>query len=129
MLKNKEKRTIPYIIMIVVYAFMLFFFIKFYISTLVLRFLIGLIIGLTSLTIINSYYKSSLHGFAMGSLLAFFIRLYFIEPGMIFYPLIIVITISGLIGSSRLALEAHTKGELIAGYSIGITTVITALLV
>ena len=119
MMKDKENRTIPYLIMIVVYAFMLFFFIKFYISALVLRFLIALIIGLICLSIINIYYKSSLHTFAMGTLLAFFIRIYFLQSGMFFYPLIIMLILAGIIGSARLALEAHTKGELLAGYGIG----------
>ena len=118
MMKDKENRTIPYLIMIVVYAFMLFFFIKFYISALVLRFLIALIIGLICLSIINIYYKSSLHTFAMGTLLAFFIRIYFLQSGMFFYPLIIMLILAGIIGSARLALEAHTKGELLAGYGI-----------
>lgn len=129
MMKDKENRTIPYLIMIVVYAFLLFFFIKFYISALVLRFLIALIIGLICLSIINIYYKSSLHTFAMGTLLAFFIRIYFLQSGMFFYPLIIMLILAGIIGSARLALEAHTKGELLAGYGIGSVVVLVVLFV
>ena len=125
MLKNKENRTIPYFIMIIVYAFMLFFFIKFYISALVLRLLLSLIIGLICLTIINIFHKSSLHTFAMGTLLAFFIRIYFIQPGMFFYPLMIMLLLAGIIGSARLALGAHTKSELFTGYGIG--TVVTLI--
>lgn len=129
MMKDKENRTIPYLIMIVVYAFLLFFFIKFYISALVLRFLIALIIGLICLSIINIYYKSSLHTFAMGTILAFFIRIYFLQSGMFFYPLIIMLILAGIIGSARLALEAHTKGELLAGYGIGSVVVLVVLFV
>jgi len=128
MMKDKENRTIPYVIMIVVYAFMLFFFIKFYISALVLRFLIGLILGLLCLTILNVYYKSSLHTFAMGTLFAFFIRIYFLEPTLIYYSLLIVILLAGLIGSARLILDAHTKGELVAGFSIGTGVTLIVLL-
>ena len=119
MLKDKENRTIPYVIMIVVYGFMLFFFLKFYISTLILRFLTGLIFGLLCITIVNKYYKSSLHAFGMGSLLSFFIRIYYLQPEMIYYSLILVILLAGIIGSSRLILEAHSTGELLAGYGIG----------
>jgi hypothetical protein len=129
MLKDKENRTIPYIIMIVVYGFMLFFFIRFYISVLVLRYLISLIIGLISLTIINIFYKPSLHTFAMGSLMAFFIRIYFLHPGMFFYPLMIMILLAGITGSARLALNAHTKEELLAGYGIGTVVTFVVLLV
>lgn len=129
MMRDKEKRTIPYMIMIVVYALMLFFFIKFYISALVLRFLIALIIGLICLSIINIFYKPSLHSLAMGTLLVFFIRIYFLQPGMFFYPLMIVLLITGIIGSTRLVLDAHTNGELLAGYCIGTVVTLVVLFV
>lgn len=119
MMKDKENRTIPYMILIVVYAFMLFFFIKFYISALVLRFLISLIIGLICLFISNYFYKSSLHTFAMGTLIAFFIRIYFLQPEVFFYPLMVMLLLAGIIGSARLALDVHTKPELFVGYGIG----------
>jgi hypothetical protein len=129
LMRNKEKRTIPYLIMIVVYSFMLFFFFKFYISALILRFLIALILGLTILTIINVYFKLSLHTFTMGCLIAFFIRIYFLQSGMFFYPLIVVLILAGIIGSARLALEVHTKEEILSGYAIGILPTLLVLFI
>jgi hypothetical protein len=128
MMKDKENRTIPYVILIVVYCFMLFFFLKFYISALILRFLIGLIIGLLCLTIVNKYYKLSLHTFGMGTLLSFFIRIYFLQPTMIYYSLMGVILLAGIIGSARLILEAHSKEELLAGFGIGSGITLLALI-
>jgi hypothetical protein len=127
MMRDKENRTIPYLIMIIVYAFMLFFLIKFYISALVLRFLIALIAGLICLLIVNIYYKCSLHTFSMGLLLAFFIRMYFMQPVMYYIPLMLVFILAGIIGSARLALNAHTRTEIAAGYGIGMLTAMIVL--
>ena len=129
MMRDKEKRTVPYLIMIVVYSFMLFFFLKVYISALVLRFLIALIIGLISLLIINFYYKPSMHTFAMGTLIAFFIRIYFMQSGMYYYHLMAVIIIAGIVGSARLLLESHTNYEIASGYGIGLLAGLVVLFV
>ena len=120
MMRKRENRTIPYLIMVVVYGFMYYFFMKFYLSGLILRFLLGLIAGLIVLTIINFYYKFSLHTFAMGTLLAFFLRIYLMHPQVFFYPLVGMLVLAGLAGSARLALDAHTKGEIAGGYCVGL---------
>ena len=99
-------------------------------------FLLGAIIGLFAGLVLNNFSKISLHALAAGGLLAgmfllvshftypvteiqlpLFQRSYMVRSD---FFLLVVIVITGLIGSSRLFLKAHTENELYGGYLTGI---------
>lgn len=100
-------------------------------------FMVGSSIGLAVAFFINNFSKISLHALGMGGLLGMVIitMMYFsygsftigsISMSMNFL-LMLVIIISGLVGTSRLLLEAHEPMDLYGGFFIGFGTQFLAL--
>lgn len=64
--------------------------------------------------------KVSLHTAGAGCMVGIFGLLLFISPVNMMVPFAIAVVIAGLIGSARLVLSAHTKGQIWLGYILGI---------
>jgi hypothetical protein len=116
---ERKKRFLPYAIMAVVYIIIYIFFLKFHFPDIIRKFLLGITIGLCALIIINFFLKISMHTTSAGATIALFMYLYFIYPEDFFSALMIIIVLAGLIGSSRLKLNEHTRLELYSGYLLG----------
>lgn len=116
---SKEERRIPYLITA------LFFFLTFYllrqvrIPSLIPLLLLGASLAMTMTMLVNLKWKISAHmvgiGGVLGAIIALSIRMY------LDYRLLILglILIAGLIGTSRMILNAHSPGEIYAGFVIG----------
>lgn len=116
-----RERRIPVIIMTILFYFL---------GNAVIRLAavrdLGILFYGTSLSLLVIYalflfkIKSSLHLVSLGSAIGFFIWLSS-EYSMSFLPVImILILLSGLLGSSRLHLEAHKPLEVYTGFFIGV---------
>lgn len=100
-------------------------------------FMVGSSIGLAVAFFINNFSKISLHALGMGGLLGMVVitMMYFsygsFEIGGISmsmnFLLMIVIVLSGLVGTSRLLLDAHEPMDLYGGFFIGFGTQFLAL--
>lgn len=120
-LHSIRERKIPLFLMIVVFFFL--GKLLFQIST--IRDLAILFYG-TSFSLVVLYFlfavklKTSIHLLSMGSALGFFLVLTN-SYGFSFVPIImIIILLSGLLGSSRLHLNAHTPKEVYTGFFLGV---------
>ncbi|MCY1722592.1 PAP2 family protein [Prolixibacteraceae bacterium Z1-6] len=71
------------------------------------------------LLIISFKWKISNHMAAIGGLAGTLFALSFRSGVNPVYSLLIVVLVSGLVGTARLILEKHTLGQLIAGYGLG----------
>lgn len=120
-LNDNKERIIPFI------AIMLFYFWTY----LVLRDKIGVgdyythialgaSFGIFLAFFFNVFYKISLHAVGAGGFLGIALTLTMISTFNLLTPLLLVIIIAGLIGSSRLFLGAHTTQEVVTGYMVGI---------
>lgn len=71
--------------------------------------------------IITFFWKISLHTIGMGGLLGFFLEMMLHMQGTtifsILFPFLVII--AGLVGTSRLYLNAHTPAQVYAGYAVG----------
>jgi len=89
-------------------------------SYLLVGFLASVSLGLFVLYFINILIKISMHTVSAGSVIGSFSYLVFVEGiQTLFYLLIIIILLAGLIGSARLYLKAYNPSQIGLGYLIG----------
>lgn len=107
-------------------------------------FVLGAIIGLFIAFFINNFQKISLHGVAVGGFLvgiaiigivfsygSFVLNIpsigsYTVDISLLY---ILAVLIAGLVLSSRLQLNAHTKGELYGGFFVGAISQVLAFII
>lgn len=99
--------------------------------------LLGVVIALVGAFVINLVDKISLHATGMGGLVTICIILLLLFPGggisigslILNLPLLVVVAVlfAGLVGSARLALGAHDRMQLYAGYLLGCIAQLVAL--
>lgn len=142
-LKTKQERIGPYIITGVFYLWM---FVNFKSNPTIPEaytiFVLGATIGLFAAFFINIFSKISTHTVGMGGLIGMVMitmllfsydsftieSTYFGTIQMSMNALLmIVIVIAGLVGTSRMILDAHTNKELYLGFFVGIFTQFIAL--
>lgn len=116
-----QDRVIPFSITSIYYLLTLYFlYQKTEIDPILWQILGVIALVVTGLTGITLFWKMSAHMTGMGGLLAIVIVL-----GMKFptfnslYPLLLIISLNGLVGSVRLYLEAHRPIEIYAGFAFG----------
>ncbi len=90
--------------------------------------MLGNFYGIVVLFLINIFTKISMHTAAAGGMLGILIVLQLIGPVNIMMPFFIALVIAGIIGTARLVLGAHQKGDVWLGYIIGILSQIAAFL-
>ncbi|MDX1684859.1 MAG: hypothetical protein R3275_06440 [Saprospiraceae bacterium] len=141
-LHTRQERIVPYITTGVLYTWL---FINIYHQTLFPRayviFFLGALIALFIAFFINNFSKISAHSVGAGGLLGMMILTYAyfsydaVEvslqgwwQGQISMSVILVATIIvvGLIGTSRLILEAHTRQDIYGGYIVGLSSQLIA---
>ena len=83
----------------------------------------GATIALLVVFIVNFFWKISAHATGMGSWTGMLIFLSIYNGYFLLFQIIVVILSSGLIGWSRLKLEAHTPQQVFFGYLLGLICV------
>ncbi len=82
--------------------------------------LLGNFWGIIVLFIINIFTKISMHTSACGGMIGIILVLMITGPVNMLLPLVVAILLAGIVGTSRLILGAHQKGDVWLGYIIGI---------
>lgn len=82
-------------------------------------FLLASVLVIIAMLFISYKWKISNHMAAIGGLGGTIFALAFRSGLNPVYPILLVILLSGLIGTARLILEKHTIGQIIAGYILG----------
>jgi membrane-associated phospholipid phosphatase len=72
--------------------------------------------------VINFFYKVSIHTTAAGILPGFCITLMLNNSLVIVLPLLLALLIAATVGIIRWLLGAHTMGQILLGYAVGILT-------
>ena len=116
-----QERKIPVLVMIAIF----FFLGKNLINTMLVKDLGYLFIG-TAVALILLYllfyanFKTSLHILSLGSSVGYFIVYQHLHAINILPLIVILVLLSGLLGTARLTLNAHTPREVYLGFSIGV---------
>ncbi|MFN8310663.1 MAG: hypothetical protein U0T73_11940 [Chitinophagales bacterium] len=133
-LEDRKQRIIPYVATATFYlwAFMLFkptahpnIFSNSYMSHMLLGAALAVFIGF----FVNIFSKISLHTMAAGSFMALLLLMLGLSDYDLKLLFMAVILLSGLIGTARLILNAHSQGEVMWGYAAGFTGQFVAFVV
>lgn len=90
--------------------------------------LLGNFYGIIALFIVNIFTKISLHTGAAGGMVGLIIVLMLISTVNMTIPLLVSLVVAGAIGTARMVLGAHQKGDIWLGYIIGILAQLCAYL-
>jgi membrane-associated phospholipid phosphatase len=121
-METLEDRRIPYLVTVAIYTFIATFFtLKLKQLPEIALIMTGIAFSIASVSIISLYWKISAHAVGisgtLGALIGIVIKFGSYE---LFYPIIIVILVGGLLISARLHLNAHTPAQVIAGSFLGL---------
>jgi len=120
-LRDRKERFGPYMIVIFYYV-LSYAILRRYVDFLpgsVFSFFISVIVSLLLSLSINAYWKISVHMLAQGGVFGTLLALHVIHPNLdMMFPTLSLI-MAGLTAYSRLRLEAHTHGQVYAGFCLG----------
>lgn len=124
-LENKNERFIPFLITFLSYGSLIYFFCLSGLHVFFLWFITLFIIPFLLLiisSIINIWWKISVHMIGIGSLLGSVLSVCYNVKGLNIYPLFIILFIlAGCLAVSRLILNRHTPAQVYAGFLLGIS--------
>ncbi|SFF27504.1 hypothetical protein [Thermoflexibacter ruber] len=126
---NRQERILPFLTISIFYLVITYFFsTQPHIFSLVGQVMLGITLVVVAVAIATFFYKISVHSAGVGGAVSILMGLQYLYPQEYFlYPIILWIFLLGLVMSARLALEAHTFDELIAGVLVGLGLPIMAL--
>lgn len=120
-LRNRKERFGPYLLVIFYYV-LSYSILRWkgpYLPDTVFSFFFSVVISLVISLIINMFWKISVHMLAQGGIFGTLLGLNVIHPNLdMIYP-IIALVMAGLTAYSRLYLNAHTHGQVYAGFCLG----------
>ena len=116
-----RERTIPLMVTMIFYFWISHVFNNIPHVPLILKVLmLGNFWGIIVLFIINIFTKISMHTAAAGGMLGIIIVLMITSPANMMIPFSVALILAGIIGTARLILGAHQRGDVWLGYVIGI---------
>lgn len=94
-------------------------------------YMLGIFLASSGGLVLNSFFKISMHGLGMGSFLGLLLAIIFFTPytTALFLPFLMVILLTGAVGTSRLILSDHTLFEFNSGVIVGILSQLIAFFV
>lgn len=121
LLDSKKDRLISAIMVLIFWSIFTYVIqIKFGFNILIINILISICFILFITSILNYFYRFSLHTFAISTLTSLmFFGIYFSNNTSLQYQMYIYILLSGFVGWSRLYLQKHDIIQLAVGYFLG----------
>lgn len=118
-INNRIERNIPLIISSILYSLTSFIIFRLPIPVFLKSFILSVFILSVILTLINFWWKISLHSTGVGALISLVIILAFKMYTPLVWYLISVIIIAGIVLSSRLRLNTHSPLQVWLGFLTG----------
>jgi hypothetical protein len=119
---DQKERIIPLITTSIFYFITLYIILTFKIPVLIKAFILTSAVLSSIITVINIWFKISIHAVGAGALIAIVIALSVKSHEPLTLMLIAVILLTGLVLSSRLWLNSHSPKEVWLGFFLGIFT-------
>lgn len=117
--ENRRERIIPLLITSLLYGSTTYIIMKFPVPAFLKTYFFAAFFVSVSVTIINFWWKISLHSVGAGSLIAVVLYLSFKMYTPLVWYLVGVILAGGLVLSSRLWLDTHNPGQVWLGFLTG----------
>lgn len=131
-LKTSKERIIPYVASNIFYFWIfLVFRNQPEVPQITTVFMLGIFLASSGGLVLNSFFKISMHGLGMSSFLGILLVIIFFTPysSGLFLPFLMVVLLTGAVGTSRMILSDHTMFELNSGVIIGILSQVVAFFV
>ncbi|QHT67913.1 hypothetical protein GXP67_15335 [Rhodocytophaga rosea] len=121
-LDNKNERFMPFLITTLFYMVTTYLFLRQmqgYFTMIVV--LSSITFSIALVTLITVFWKISAHSVGICGMIGFLFGFYqkYADP-QLFYPILVVILLAGLLMSARLYLNAHTPAQVFAGGLLGL---------
>jgi uncharacterized BrkB/YihY/UPF0761 family membrane protein len=123
-LRERKERFGPYMLVIFYYA-LSYSMLRWKGPSLppeVFSFFVAVVLSLILSLIINSFWKISVHMLAQGGVFGTLMGLHALHRADVMVFVIGAVVMAGLTGYSRVRLEAHTHGQVYAGFCLGVAT-------
>ena len=118
-METPKERVIPYLFTILFYFITLYMLNKAPIPPIIFKFIIATTISIILAFTINFKWKISAHMIGIGGLLGALITVALLLHVYMLPLIIAAFIVAGLLGSSRLILNAHTSAQIYAGFALG----------
>ena len=130
-IRDPKERFMPFMMVLAFHAstYYLFQMDDLGLPSVIPNMILGGAIGVAACMAINTQWKISIHMLGMGSILGLLIGLIMRYQASLLVAVICIVLISGLVGYARLRLNAHTPGQVYAGFLLGITVMCGAVMV
>lgn len=128
-MEDRDERVMPFFFITIYYAMNAYLFIfKIHVNETVAIILFSTFVMLLIVSLITLWFKVSIHAVGICGVLGFIAALAIQFPnGLLLYPLLAVLFLSGLVMSARLQLNAHTPAEIWSGAALGFFLCFTSL--
>lgn len=131
-IEKREERIVPFLFVVFVYGFTTYTMMtKLEMNSLVNTILASTTGLLLILTVITGFYKISIHNAAAWGTAGFLYGIFYksaLDP-VLFYLALVFILLSGLVGTARLFLGAHTPRQVLHGSLLGFFLCLIAVMV
>jgi membrane-associated phospholipid phosphatase len=120
-LNNRRERFLPFLFVTVFYAITAYlFYKKLHLNDVVFLIFASVTFMLAVLAVITLFWKISIHSAGIGGLVGYILGIHLKYPSSnLFFPMIALILLMGLVMSSRLKLNVHNQGQVYAGSLMG----------
>ncbi len=119
-MEKQKERNIPYLVSLAFYFFMLYMLFKVPVPKIIYQFAIGATLSVLLAFIINLKWKISAHMIGIGGLTGALFSIAILLNANITVYIVSTLILSGLMGTSRLALSAHTPSQVYSGFFLGV---------
>jgi hypothetical protein len=128
-LENREDRRYPLLVTIIFHAANYYFLTRVPLPSLYYLFLLSGIFSLLLTLIVSKYWKISMHMTGIGGLCGSLLLCAIVWPIDVRWMLAGLFLAAGIVGSSRLILNAHTPAQVGAGFGAGLLPQLAILLI
>ena len=118
-MESLRERMLPLFFATMLYAATAYIVIRHPASIFIKTYIIGIFFISSSITVINNWWKISIHAAGAGAITVLALALSFRMYQVITWPLIAVIVMAGLILASRLRLGSHSPAQVWVGFLLG----------
>jgi hypothetical protein len=125
---DRRERLYPLALTAVFYSLTFVLFLRIPVFKLIHAFMLGTMLSVIAGFLTSLKWKVSTHMIGLGGLAGLILVLSFKLDIYLLFPFIGVIIASGIAGSSRLYLEAHTGPQVYAGFGIGFVLMVVSLM-
>jgi len=125
--RERKERIIPLAVTVVMYVFAYILILRIPISSVLKGFVLASALNVLMLLVVSFWWKMSAHLVGMGGIVGLFMSLSLLEGVYVIPQLMVSIIVAGIIGSSRLYLDAHNPLQIVAGFLQGIFITVIVL--